>query len=216
MKIRTIDQVIRIMDDDRVWRIREISMLRSQFSRAEAGDVLRGVLRRSFIPIAYAHWEGYVKRVGQSYLEYVATQRLKLSELSPCFQSLYLTLEFQSDIKRSRRHSLQGVLSKISKGQNDRVHIRTKDVISTQGNLNSDVLSDVCMNLGFDLAVFDDHLAFIDKILLARRNAVAHGDAVLVDDKMADEVHRRVVNCIDLFKGLASDSLLNKRFKAAA
>lgn len=213
MKVRTLDELLRIMDEDRIWRLREISLLRSQFVGSKQPEALRGALRRSFIPLAYAHWEGYVKKIGQSYLDYVAIQRLKLGELSPNFQSLYLSIEFHSDLNQMKRHSLQSVLSKMKESINDRVHIRSKGVISTQGNLNSDTLTDICLNIGVDVGAFKFHVSFIDKILIARRNAIAHGQADLVDDKMADEVHQKVIECIDIYKGLAVDSATNRRYR---
>lgn len=213
MKIRTLDELLRVMDEDRIWRIREITLLRSQFVDSKHSDAIKGALRRSFIPLAYAHWEGYVKKVGQSYLDYVAVQKLKLGELSPNFQSLYFSIECHSDLSQMKRHSLQGVLSRMKSSMNDRVYIRSKGVISTQGNLNSDALTDICLNLGIDVGAFKFHVSFIDKILVARRNAIAHGQADLVDDRMAEDIRQKVVECIDIYKGLAVDSATNRRYR---
>lgn len=83
MKIRTLDQVIAKVADERPWRIREITMLKASCYNSNLSEQVRAVQRRAFIPIAYAHWEGFVKATGQAYLDFVASQRLKLAELTP-------------------------------------------------------------------------------------------------------------------------------------
>jgi hypothetical protein len=51
--------------EDRSWRIREISDLKSAIARAD--DNLRRVLLRALITICYAHWEGYVRFAARKY-----------------------------------------------------------------------------------------------------------------------------------------------------
>ncbi|MFC3119433.1 MAE_28990/MAE_18760 family HEPN-like nuclease [Jhaorihella thermophila] len=89
MKVRTVDQLLDRISSERVWRIREIAALRSQcFSTSVSVDAQRAV-RRSFLPIAYAHWEGFVKKSSHYYLEFVSMQGLKLCELNWPFVSLF-------------------------------------------------------------------------------------------------------------------------------
>src|ERR1700733_14130409 len=45
--------------DDRNWRLKEISDLKSAAERADGR--LQRVLLRALVAICYAHWEGYVK-----------------------------------------------------------------------------------------------------------------------------------------------------------
>lgn len=214
MKIRSEDELLRVSGSDRIWRIRELTILRGEcISGAESK---RSAIRRAVVPLAYAHWEGYVKKIGQAYLEYVASQRLPLRDLSICFQSLYFSLENSTDLRKLKRHSLLPILSRLKMGGEDRVHLKTKDVISTQGNLNSEALEDLCKNLGLNFEFFNDHLSFIDKVLLGRRNGIAHGEAYSLSEEDLHEVVEKVVTCIDIFRNEIENSAINKAFLAQA
>mgnify|MGYP001145427241 CR=1 FL=1 len=215
MKIRTLDQLLGFIEDERVWRIREISMLKGNCVKPELSERQREVQRRAFIPLAYAHWEGFAKGVGQAYLDHVAAQQLKLSELSPCFQSVYFSIENEGDLRRHKRHNMLNILDRLHNHGSDRVHIRTKDVISTQGNLNSDALFDICTNLGVSFEAFSDSLSFIDKILLGKRNRIAHGEHIFVSDENIDEISSKVVTCIDCFRNEIENAATTEAFRNA-
>lgn len=213
MKIRTVDDLVRKIAEDRVWRIREISMLKRACLNPKSSDREKEVQRRSMIPLAYAHWEGFVKGNGQNYLNFVASQRLTLSELTPCFQSIYFSIEMAGDLRAEKRYKVLNVLKKLDEYSANRVHIKTKGVISTQDNLNSDALRDVCLNLGLDFSSFLPFVPFIDKILLAKRNCIAHGENIFITEENVDEVCSNVVACIDQFRNEIENSAVNGSYK---
>lgn len=214
MKIRTLDQLLHVSGSDRVWRIKEITFLKSSCISSDHPEQKRAALRRAFVPIAYAHWEGYVKKVGQAYLDYVACKKLKLRELKPCFQSIYFSIENTKDLSKSKRHSLQGILNRISTGGDTRIHIKTKDVISTQGNLNSEVLEDICLNLGLSISDFDALIPFIDKILIGKRNGIAHGESSNISEENIIDIAQKVIQCIDIFQNAIDNAAASEAFKA--
>lgn len=216
MKVRTLDQLLEFSDRERVWRIREIVVLRGACVDRALSDRQREVQRRAFIPLAYAHWEGFAKSVGQAYLDYVASQRLTLAELAPCFQSIYFSIENGKDLRSGKRHNLLAVLDSLVNRSDHRVHLKTKNVVSTQDNLNSEALHDVCRNLGFDYDAFSDVVPFLDKVLLGKRNSIAHGESLFVSDDNIDEIAKRVVDCIDRFKTQVENSATTKAFRTAA
>jgi hypothetical protein len=212
MKVRSEDELLRLSDQERVWRIKELALLRGECYTGS--EVRKSVLRRAAVPVAYAHWEGFVKKVGQSYLEYVATRRLSLNQLSLCFQSLYFSAENANELKMTKRHLLVPILRKLKDGGSDRIHIKTKDVVSTQGNLNSEVLEDICVNLGLDFARFAAYSSFIDKILLGRRNSIAHGESFPLSETDFDDIVSKVVTCIDIFKNEVENAAVAKAYLA--
>lgn len=212
MKIRTLDNLLSETSSDRIWRVRELAILKASCLENAGSFASRRVARRSFVPIAYAHWEGYVKKTGQAYLDYVATQRLSLKELAPCFQSLYFSIEFNKEAVQSKRHVFQKIIQKLSENSDDRIHIKTKGVISTQGNLNSEVLFDICSNIGIDYTQFSDNFSFIDKILIGKRNGIAHGENYELDISEINEISTKVVGCIDLFRNLVENAATERRF----
>ena len=78
------DDFSRQITEDRTWRLKEISDLKSAALRADDG--LQKVLLRAAITICYAHWEGYVKFTAQRYMEHVALRKLQYEELDRQFR----------------------------------------------------------------------------------------------------------------------------------
>ncbi|MDZ5648000.1 MAE_28990/MAE_18760 family HEPN-like nuclease [Nitrospirillum sp. BR 11828] len=218
MKMQKIDDLLNITMSDRIWRIKEITFLKSACAEDNQTKQRLSILRRAFIPIAYAHWEGYAKKIGQSYLEYVASQNLKLYELSTCFQSMHFSNENYNDLQRLKRHSLQGIIHKITNEGEEVINLKTKGVITAQGNLNSDALKDICLNLGIDFSIFNSKATFIDKILIGKRNGIAHGEGWSISYEEVESISDNVINCIDIFKesierAATSAEYLSKRAK---
>lgn len=80
MKIRTESQLSDAIDNDLIWRKKELTQLKFLLeSVAGRGDRESTVLRGA-VTLVYAHWEGFVKLAGLSYLEYVSGQRLRFDE----------------------------------------------------------------------------------------------------------------------------------------
>jgi hypothetical protein len=73
--------------EDRSWRLREISDLKTAIIRADGN--LRRVLLRALITISYAHWEGYVRFAARKYLEHVALRKFQYHELNRQFLRNY-------------------------------------------------------------------------------------------------------------------------------
>jgi hypothetical protein len=213
MKIRSLDELLRRNADERIWRIREITFLKRSCVNPKTGDREKEIQRRALIPLAYAHWEGFVKNTGQNYLDFVAGQRLCLAELTPCFQSIYFSIELAGELRKEKRHRVLELLQRLESHSESRVHIKTKGVVSTQDNLNSDALKDICMNLGLDYLSFHDHTGFIDKVLLAKRNCIAHGESIFIAEENVDEVCSKVVACIDIFRNLVENAAVSFAYK---
>jgi hypothetical protein len=213
MKIRSQDELLRFIEQERVWRIREIVELKKACFASGVSAPLRAAQRRAFLPLAYAHWEGFTKKVGQAYLDYVATQRLKLSELAPCFQSIYLSIEIAHGLRPTNRQSPRLIIDHLEAQRDTKIHLKSQGVISTRDNLNSKVLSEICENLGFDSSEFSELVPFIDKILLGKRNSIAHGDNIQIEESLIDEVSKKVVECIDIFREKIENSAQEAAFR---
>ncbi|MFT9382606.1 MAE_28990/MAE_18760 family HEPN-like nuclease [Gluconobacter sp. P5B12] len=213
MKIRSLDELLQRNAEERVWRIREITFLKRNCVDPKIGRREKEVQRRALIPLAYAHWEGFVKNTGQNYLDFVATQKLCLGDLTPPFQSIYFSVELAGELRKEKRHRVLDLLEMLQSHSGKRVHIKTKGVVSTQDNLNSDALKDICMNLGLDYFKFYDHIGFIDKILLAKRNSIAHGENIFIAEENVNEVCTKVIACIDIFRNLVENAATSYAYK---
>ena len=102
---------------------------------------------RFSVPILYAHWEGFVKKSTEVYLEYVAKKYLKHNELKPQFIALSLSKKLgQLEIKNLEEKSktVEFLINEFDKSSN----ILTKNVIQTKSNLKYYVFRKFSLLLG--------------------------------------------------------------------
>lgn len=215
MKIRTVDQLLDKVSAERVWRIREISSLRTQCYASHLPPYAARALRRSFVPIAYAHWEGFVKKVAHYYLELVAMQRLPLGELNSSFKSLYLWSEYGASLARGKPSSLVEICNALMNQEATQVRIHYKDIVSTNSNLDSKTLREICSTLGLSFSPFETKTMFIDAKLVGSRNHIAHGENQEVSQEDIEDIKNEVVGLIDTFRNEVENAAALQAFKAA-
>ena len=213
MKVRTKDELLRKVDSDRVWRIREISSLRSECLASHRSDYAQQALRRSFIPIAYAHWEGFVKKAAHYYLEFVVMQNLSLGQLNYPFLSLYLCQRFSTNLQRQNHFRLADACQLMVEDPDLRGRIRYKDIISTKSNLDSKTLRDICSTLALPFSRFETKTMFLDAGLVGKRNNIAHGELQEVDEGEMETIKTEVVGLIDIFKNEVENAATLETFK---
>lgn len=215
MKIRTVDQFLDKVSTERVWRIREIASLRSQCYTRDLPEHAAKALRRSFVPIAYAHWEGFVKKTAHYYLELVAMQGLQLGELNSSFMSLYLWKKCGTSLSRGKASSLVEVCNTLMTQNATQVRIQYKDVISTNSNLDSKTLLEICSTLGLSFDVFRTKALFIDATLVGQRNHIAHGENQEISKADMEKIKEEVVALIDIFRNEIENAATSSAFKRA-
>lgn len=176
--------------EDRSWRLKEISDLKSAIRRSD--PALSRVLLRSLIAICYAHWEGYVRFAARKYLEHVALRKFQYQELDRQFLRNYFLPRLAAlSLSKPRISEHCALLDDILDSSNRRFSRVNVDLVNTKANLNFEVFSDICRICGVPTTAFAGQSDFIDVFLLKRRNAIAHGEDPYVGiediDKLADE-----------------------------
>jgi hypothetical protein len=213
--IRTKENLIDKIGQDHVWRLREISELKNLIKEPTISDIRKRVLCRSGIALLYAHWEGFVKKSGTYFLEYVAGQRHNISELRSNFVTLLVRGKIDKASESNKYSAFDEVTRYIIENQTTRVRIPFKNVVDTQSNLSTTVLKEIMWCLGLDYAIFEAKEKLIDLKLVGRRNHVAHGESMEIDKddflEMADEVLCLMVT----FKNLLENSAITETYKAA-
>lgn len=200
--------------EDRNWRIREISDLKSLIRRADYGA--QRVLLRALVTICYAHWEGYVRFAAKKYLEHIALRKFQYSQLGPQFFKNYFLPRLASTasgkLSVAERCSLVEEILTSSDHRYSRVN---EDLINTKANLNSSVFSDICIVCGVTTELFSDSSTFVDIVLLKRRNAIAHGEETLVALDDLDEVANGTVSLMRSFGDALENHVVMRTYKAA-
>jgi hypothetical protein len=215
MTINTKEALVDRIGQDYIWRLREISELKRLIEAPETSDIRKKVLCRSGIALLYAHWEGFVKKTGTYFLEFVANQRLSIAELKGNFVVLLVRKQLERASESNKYSAFDEVVNYILDNQNSRARIPVKNVVETRSNLSTTVLKEIVWCLGLDYEEFKTKERLIDLKLVGRRNHVAHGEVIEVgvDDffEMADEV----LGLMNLFRNLLENSATMKQYKAA-
>ncbi|WP_392567193.1 MAE_28990/MAE_18760 family HEPN-like nuclease [Halomonas sp. 707B3] len=141
--IRTKEDLVDRIGQDYVWRLREISELKNLIEEPLISDIRKRVLCRSGIALLYAHWEGFVKKSGTYFLEYVSSQRHNISDLRSNFITLLVRGRIDKASEANKYSAFDEVTRYILDNQSTRAKIPTKNVVDTQSNLSSKVLKDL-------------------------------------------------------------------------
>jgi hypothetical protein len=194
-KIRTLNQLQEELDNEMSWRTKEISAFRlasKQKSEAQKYYIRAGVA------LIYAHWEGFIKTASDKYINFVSNRGLKHSELATCFCVISLKSKI-STIARSNSSELnRSVYDHILCALEKRASISSSYSVDTGSNLSSSVFRDIAASIGIDQSPYASKFNFIDESLVRRRNKIAHGEYLDIDQKnffdLVDQVRSIMTN----------------------
>jgi MAE_28990/MAE_18760-like HEPN len=193
--------------EDRSWRLREISDLKTAVIRADVN--LRRVLLRGLITICYAHWEGYVRFAARKYLEHVALRKHQYKDLDRQFLRNYFLPRLAAlSINKTSIAERCTLVDEVLNSPDRRFSRVNEDLVNTQANLNFDVFTDICLVCGVPTQAFADKAKFVDMFLLKRRNKIAHGEETFVEIDDLDELTEETVSLMRSF----GDALENHVF----
>jgi hypothetical protein len=213
MQIRTKEEFIDCVARERAWRVKELAALKNMLELSDLQPGRRDALNKSSIALLYAHWEGFVKKAGGYFLEYVAMQRLNLNELQPCFISLIFKSRID-EASASKKYSVFGDIAvKLIGGRDTKITVPYKNTIDTQSNLSSSVLREILLCLGLDYSFYEPKQKWIDAKLVNRRNHVAHGNDLGLDTDDVLAMFEEVISLIDLFRNLIENSAVTAGYK---
>jgi hypothetical protein len=213
MKIRTKENLIDELSREHVWRLREISELKFLVHDPRLTRPTRDAVCRSGVALLYAHWEGFVKKSGSYFLEYVACKQCTISELKSNFVTLIVRSKINAASVSNKYSAFDDVTNYILTNQNARARIPTKNVIDTQSNLSTSVLKEILWCLGLEYDLFESKEKFIDVRLVSKRNHIAHGGASDVELDDFIEVIEEVISLMATFRNLLENSAILEQYK---
>lgn len=211
MKIRTLDDLSKSLSDQLSWRKQELSELKNLIETSIPKH-RKSVILRSGIAIIYAHWEGYLKIAGRNYLEYIASLRIENSLLTKNFQIISLHGNTNLFISSKKLSSYDLIVDFFENKQTVRAKIPYKEIIDTESNLSSKVLKEIIWCLNLDYSNFETKAKLIDERMLAKRNHIAHGEFLEVDDKDVISLRDEVLALMDEFKTQIENCALTKAY----
>ncbi|MEL6581536.1 MAG: MAE_28990/MAE_18760 family HEPN-like nuclease [Cyanobacteria bacterium J06621_12] len=211
MKLRTAEQLSDRLSNDLAWRKKELSEVKSLVENRTFSNSRHKAVVRSSICMLCAHWEGFVKLAANSYLEYVAMQKLCYGELS----SNFLALAMKEKLKEAKETNKPSKYIPVCDFFLDEMLEKStlpKDAISTASNLSSDVFEEITRILGIDFSSYSTKSVLIDTKLLKARNEIAHGEYSTSDRDEYLELHVEVINMLDLFSNDIQNAAITKDY----
>lgn len=200
MKIKTIEDLQEVLDTDFAWRLKELSVLKSNINNSDSVAARANI--RIAVVMLYAHWEGFVKNICEAYLLFVSARRLKNSELAICFLAIVMKDKLDKSELTNKATVHNQAISFVFENINDRAVIPKRDIINTQSNLNSDVFKNILSTIGLDFSPYELKFNQLDSNLVAIRNTVAHGQFINIKLPEFEQLYDDVLT---LMSGVKTD-----------
>jgi hypothetical protein len=164
----------------------------------------------------YAHWEGHVRFCANKYFEHLTLKKLRFEELEV---QLYVNrFLIRLDPARSNRGSFKirsDLVTEILSSSRDRFSRINPSLVDTGSNLSTEVMKDLCLVCAVDSSFFEENRYFIDVILLRRRNSIAHGEEVFIEESEVDDLVATGIGLMRAFKDLLQNKVYTKAYLAA-
>ncbi len=210
MKIKSKEAFFDTIQKERSWRRKELTNLKSLIH--ESRKVHDQTLVRASILLLYSHWEGYIKKICESFFYYLNFKAHKLSSLKPNFLALSVANNFNGNFPQKKFSSYLKVVDFIINNSDElKFNIDVAARVDTKSNLNIDVLTELLDMLGLGSTHFKNNQYHIDNRLLKYRNAIAHGERtdnnpdLFVDASDFTELYERISQLMDYFESIVSN-----------
>jgi antitoxin (DNA-binding transcriptional repressor) of toxin-antitoxin stability system len=210
--MRTKEQLIQKIDDELIWRRKELSDFKAVIQQQAQNPLRLSVLLRAGVTLLYAHWEGFVKISGTYYLQYVAAQRRPGLELRANFIAIKLKSQISEASKSKKISSAEQLIDFFCTRLADDLKIPHKGIVDTEANLSSSVLKEILWILGLERTSFETKSVLIDKSLVARRNFIAHGEPLDIELDDYLDLHDEVLSMIATFRTLLQNAAVQNEF----
>lgn len=185
------------------WRENELVNLKFITLSTEIDTPQRGVMLRAMWALLYAHYEGFFKYAWDCVLAKLDAMNLDRSSLLEPLE----ILSMETLIKETRKGLPTKDVLDFCKRFNDMYQLPAKFEVrlDTESNLYPNVIDDNNAILNINLVSLDTHRVHL-KSLVARRNKIAHGEAMTIRDidhyteyenAALDVMHEFAVKCVD-------------------
>ena len=206
MKIRSLENLDDALDEEISWRKKELSILMNNYE--SAGSNKKDHTLRIAIFLIYAHWEGFIKKASEIYLEYVSFKKVKLDEVNSNLLALALESCFDNQISLTNIRHKKEIVDLFINNLNNYTFQYKVGQVNTQSNLNIDILEKICLSLGIDRALLDVDAIWIDDRLLQYRNMIAHGEKLIQERITFDlkDLKNKIQDSLEAYKNLISNA----------
>jgi hypothetical protein len=86
-------------------------------------------------------------------------------------------------------------------------------LVDTKSNLSFATLCEILNVLGIEQSLFEPDESFIDRILLHKRNNIAHGQNILLTDDELEDISNKTIGLMRTFRNLVENAALAGAYK---
>lgn len=215
MKIRSTEQLIDGVAAEISWRRKELTDVRYLLESAAGNRAREETMTRAGVAMLYAHWEGFVKAVAEMYLEFVCMQRCKNSELADNMLAVVLRSRFNALGASNKIQAPMALIEFFRTDMEKRSTLPYKRVIRTEANLSSTVLMEILKTLGLETIDYESKRHLLDNQLLAKRNHIAHGNAVELEPNDYLQLQDEILVLINLLRNQIENAAVTGRYLQA-
>lgn len=214
MKIQTLGILQDYLDRELSWRLKEIAELKNVVRTSK--QPWQKTVIRAGVPLLYAHWEGFVKRSCEAYVNFVSCQRLTLEELESNFVVFGAKKHLQAMSSSGRSKLNIQAVDFFRTKMTERADLKLQSAVNTESNLSSSIFENIAISVGIDHAHYKARYNFIDESLLKRRNNIAHGEYLELDGKSFQDLSDNVLLLLrwvktDIENSASTERYLNKQ-----
>jgi len=210
--IRTLTDLQQEMSADFAWRKKELHTLKSMVSSNQQAHS-RDLWIRAGITLLYAHWEGFIRKIGSCYLEFVARKQLTHDELRSNFVGVIINRLVRDATAGDKISRCLDIVEFFRTEGGKPSKIAWKAGINTKANLKSDVFQEIVLMLGLDYTRFSTKEKLLDERLLKNRNSIAHGQYLIVRFEEYMDLHDEMLAIMQDFYNQIENSAFSGSYK---
>lgn len=210
IKVRSTTELTDALAKELTPRKRELTAIK--LAMLSARDHQKKILLRAGFVMIYAHFEGFVRFASTAYVAYVSHQNLGYADLKPNFVGVGLKSQLQDLGIIEKASVVRTTVEKFIYGMKDTAAFTWTGEMDSRNNLNRDVLREIFALTGLDSSWYETKWAFIDEILLANRNDIAHGRMTTLDESVYIRAHDKTIELLEHFRTDVENAAVTKAF----
>lgn len=211
MKIKTLEKLQDLLDQDMAWRKKELIDIKLLIHSTK-----NPTLCRAGIALLSAHFEGFIKQAANYYVVYVASQNIKVSELHTNFAAIHSRKIFApcsaSDKITVYQKAIDDLLAIYTTRNFQIKYSPEHPVIKTESNPSSTVLKNIFDSIGLDFAPYETKRHYIDTDLLSNRHSIVHGENIRIEIFDFDNTFKIITEIMGQFSEQVLDAAISKKY----
>ncbi len=212
-KIRTSSQFSRALGDEFSWRRKELIDYRLHARTTNL--IIQKTLIRAGVPLAYAHWEGFIKNGTELLLNFVSHQNLENKDLTDIFFAHSIKTHINQIISSLKATTVVEAVSFVRGSSEKRADIKHKNYVDTDSNLSSTAFDQIAKSVGIETSKYQFLYKYVDETIVYNRNQIAHGESLHLTISDFHALVDKVDELIYMYKTDLENAVITQRFKHA-